>query len=79
MKAKLNHELETFKPLTLEITLESQKEIDFLYATFNWIDFCEVMRKESGDSPYVIREALDSAKSADACSDILEKLRNMRH
>ena len=58
MQVKVNHELEQFQTKALEITIESQEELDFLNALFEWNPVWTVMRSYAAASAGQINSAL---------------------
>jgi hypothetical protein len=57
MKCIAKREEPKFEPLTLEITLESENEVNAFYALFNVMDICVVLR-EAGIEPEKVRNAI---------------------
>lgn len=62
MKVKVNHEIETFKPIELEITFESQKEFDMFYFLFNYAPLCDIINNYTGVHTARVRQELDKAE-----------------
>ena len=58
MQVKVNHELEQFQTKALEITIESQEELDFFNALFEWAPVWTVMRDYAKAGASQINSAL---------------------
>ena len=76
MKAKINHEVKQFNPIELEITIESQEELNLIYFLFNRSELCELMVKYANIEPSKIRSVLSSWRGVNQSevSDMFDKL-----
>ena len=60
MKAKFSYEIKEFKPRTIEITIESQDEMDFIRNLFAWNPVYVAMENTTGSKPDCIIDAIDN-------------------
>ena len=65
-----------FEPVTIEITFESEMEIQVFHAIFNHIEICRVI-KDKGINPEEIRDALGIQYSLLIFNDFREDLVKM--
>lgn len=64
---------ETFKPVELTIQIESIEEAEVIYALFNYIPYCEVMRMHAMN-PSSIRDVLNDVIGNIRYSHITDEL-----